>query len=359
MIFVLVSVLLIFGCKSEKHSGYKITGNISDLNNSMVYLKKLSNDGYKVVDSVISKNSEFTFVGKIELPELYKIQCKLLDLEFPVFIENSDILIKLDSANNGMDIQGSVSHNLLKALWRSLDSIDALQIETKLYYEKAQKACDAKKMTRLPSLDSLEDAPTNCMVDFVKRNNKSTVAVFVLYKYLSGSIDLAEIEKLRDSFDKAIESSIYFDLLNKDIKRNPQIGQQAKDFVMTDVAGDSIQLSKLYANYLLLDFWASWCPSCREENPELVVVYNDFNKKGLQILGVSFDKDHEKWVKAIEKDKLSWKHVSDLKGWNNAAGEIYGIRSIPSNILIDKNGVIVAKNLSSRKLRAKLSQLGL
>jgi thiol-disulfide isomerase/thioredoxin len=106
-----------------------------------------------------------------------------------------------------------------------------------------------------------------------------------------------------------------------------------------------------------VDFWASWCAPCREENPNLVRLYNKYSSKGFDIFGVSFDSSRDRWLKAIADDSLTWTHVSDLQGWQNAAGKLYGIRSIPSNTLLDTNGVIIAKNIMGDELRAKLEEL--
>jgi thiol-disulfide isomerase/thioredoxin len=110
-------------------------------------------------------------------------------------------------------------------------------------------------------------------------------------------------------------------------------------------------------NYLLVDFWASWCPPCRAENPNLVAVYNEYKDEGFEILGVSFDRDKEAWIEAIHEDSLAWYHVSDLKGWGNKVGKMYGIRSIPSSVILNKDGIIIAKNLSGEALREKMEEL--
>ncbi len=107
----------------------------------------------------------------------------------------------------------------------------------------------------------------------------------------------------------------------------------------------------------MVDFWASWCGPCRGENPNVVAAYKKYHDKGFEIFGVSFDTDKDKWLKAVEDDKLTWFHVSDLKGWGNAAGKIYGVRGIPHSVLIDKEGIIVAKNLRGEELHKKLEEI--
>ena len=108
-----------------------------------------------------------------------------------------------------------------------------------------------------------------------------------------------------------------------------------------------LSLSELVgkSKLLMVDFWASWCGPCRAENPNVVKAYNNYHEKGFDVLGVSLDMEKENWIKAIEDDGLIWHNISDLKYWNNEAAKAYGISSIPSNLLLDENGIIVAKNL--------------
>jgi peroxiredoxin len=135
------------------------------------------------------------------------------------------------------------------------------------------------------------------------------------------------------------------------------VGQPAPEFTLNDPDGNPIAISSFRGKYLLIDFWASWCGPCRRENPNVVTVYNDFNDKGFEIIGVSLDRDREKWLGAIESDHLTWPHVSDLQYWDSAAGKLYGINSIPANVLVDRGGIIVARNLHGDDLRKKLQEL--
>lgn len=142
-----------------------------------------------------------------------------------------------------------------------------------------------------------------------------------------------------------------------EVYRSVAIGQLAPDFKQLTPEGNELALSSTRGSYVLVDFWASWCGPCRRENPNVVKLFNQYKDKGLGIFGVSYDTKKDKWEKAIKDDGLNWKQVSDLKGWKNATSTLYGIKAIPSNLLLDKEGRIVAKNLFGKKLADKMAEL--
>ena len=127
---------------------------------------------------------------------------------------------------------------------------------------------------------------------------------------------------------------------------------------METPSGEMLKVSEAHnGNVLLLDFWASWCGPCRSANPEVVEIYNKYHDQGFEILGVSLDRDSANWVKAIDDDNLTWHHISDLESWNSKGAELYGVSAIPHTVLIDKEGIIIAKNLHGDELREAIEKL--
>jgi peroxiredoxin len=182
-----------------------------------------------------------------------------------------------------------------------------------------------------------------------------------LYTVDGPSPDPFELDSLFNSLSPDLKNTETAKIFKNSLEplKHTAPGTMAPDFTQADVNGVPVKLSSFRGKYVLIDFWASWCGPCREENPNVVRVFNKYKEKNFTIIGVSLDKQSGRtdWLAAIKSDGLNWTQVSDLKFWNNAAAALYYVSSIPANFLVDPNGKIIAKNLRGDDLDAKLKEV--
>ncbi len=229
---------------------------------------------------------------------------------------------------------------------------------------KEYDSASAKKNHRaMDSLDKEYDAldleEKQLVMDHAKSHPGSIVSAFLIYDHFSYNARLGQLDSLYAGLDTTVRSSFYGKQLQNiiDKMKLTAIGKPAPEFSNPDAGGKPVSLSSFRGKYVLLDFWASWCGPCRQENPNIVKAYQRFHPKGFEIFGVSLDDTKSDWLQAIKKDELNWTQVSDLKGWQAEAADLYGVKAIPMNFLLDKNGIIVAKGLRGDELEGKLSEL--
>ena len=352
-------VLLLISCKNTTKTEYSINGNVIGSKQNKVYLKKRDNGNWVNVDSTIIKNEKFTFNGNVKFPEMYFLSIPDFKCLIPFFIENTEITfnINTDSIDNS-SVSGSKTH---KQYEKYLEELNNFNNKLKNLYSQYKNLKKRENKLLLKNIENLMDSVYNSKEKFTKnyilKNNKTPISPYLAY-INSYQFSLSDLDSIINNFDKTLDSSVYVKLLNDRLKilKRVDINQPILNFTMNDKNNKPISTKSFKGKYLLIDFWASWCSPCRAENPNVVKTYNRFHKKGFEILGVSFDQNKEKWLKAIKDDKLIWPQVSDLKGWNNAAGKLYGIRSIPQNVLINKEGIIIAKNLRGEELIKRLNE---
>ncbi len=197
------------------------------------------------------------------------------------------------------------------------------------------------------------------LIKQILANPKDENSIQLIQRLNSYDPDPKEMKVYFKKLDKSVRKSTKGKIFERYIQavENSSVGKKAPGITQFDLEGNPYSLQDLRGKFVLVDFWASWCPPCREENPKLVAIYQDFKDKNFEILGVSFDRDLKAWKKAIDDDKLTWKHISDLQHWNNGAAGVYGIKAIPQNVLVNPEGIIVARNLHGDDLRKKLEEI--
>ncbi len=361
--FLIVSVSfgMITSCENKSENNFKITLNVSNGEDNTILLSKREGGEMVNYDSVTLVNGKGIIKGNIDMPEFYYLNFKNSRDYISVFVEKGDIVIDVDmEAIDKPLISGSMTHEKFMAFNDSVSVFDQQASLLGKQYGEARQNNDTALMQNIEDqYMAVDGKKTDFLIEYAKTNNDNVVSAFLVLNN-SYKFELEGLDEVVNNFDHSIDSSIYVKGLKKYVNtlKKSAIGQPYIDFALNNPEGTPVPLSTLLkGNYVLVDFWASWCTPCRAENPNVVLAYNTFHDKGFDVVGVSFDKDHDKWVEAIAADNLTWPHVSDLKYWNCEAGKLYGIQSIPQNILIDPNGIIIEKNLRGQALQDKLAEL--
>ncbi len=343
-LFIAAAALMMTACTSKPEAQtFKINVDMANADGKTVYLQK---DG-QVLDSAVLENWKAELSAPVCADnEMYGLMLKGWRRPFQFFTDNAEITLEGNAQNpNNIIVKGSASQDRLNAFTESYNAL-----ETKLEADSTMAQADKDEILKMHCFDYVWDHPTD------------PVAHYVMYRY-KWAFGPCEMRTMIDNIHHA-DSTLKTNNLKlseeyvEKVER-VQAGQPMIDFTQNDANGNPVTLSELAKDKLLLvDFWASWCPDCRKANPGVVAAYQKYHDQGFDILGVSFDTNKEAWLAAIEKDGLTWTHVSDLQGWGNAAGALYSIAFIPQNALI-KDGIIVARNLEGEELMEEIErQLG-
>jgi peroxiredoxin len=371
---VLITATL-FSCKDKTDKGmFTLSGEIKSAPDQKVYLEQLffSAKQPEVLDTGDLKNGKFSLSAIGAEEGLYRI--RIADGGGAIFINEGSKIDFTGTAVMQEPLNGSFTgpaNMALKNLVQHADSVGVLIANKNRLLTEFSKANvkedDSIFIATFNEFTALKDNFTKFSFAYADTAKSPIVALFAA---TMAPVEISEFDapvtKLVKRFPnhKGIADALLYiktqaaqpQTQNQPVAK-PAVGNIAPELTMNDVNDKPFSLSQLRGKYVLIDFWASWCMPCREENPNVVAAFNQFKNKNFTVLGVSLDKNKQSWLDAIKEDKLSWQQISDLQYWSSAAVPLYGLDGIPYNVLIDPQGKIIAEHLTGNALQSKLAEV--
>jgi len=365
----------LFACGQKKSKQFTVEGEIQNATVQKIFLEE---NGIERSRPVVADSSKVDSSGKFVLnasaPEekLYSLRLDGSETPFALVINDAkkiSVTINPANAQNPYTVKGSPSSQALfetdKKLYDHAVQISNLvsqvnQLDKAGFSDSAsQRTYEVSRNALFTQYETASAQFKKTAEDAIAASNSPVLSMYVIDVFqrrakqvgLKGFTHLELEDILKKLSDKYPDNTGLAEQ-RKSLQKN-----KAPDFSLPDTTGKMVALSSLRGKYVLVDFWASWCKPCRQENPNVVAAFNQFKNKNFTVFGVSLDANKDAWLAAIQQDGLTWNHVSDLKYWNNAAAVLYGIQSIPFNILLDPDGNIIAEDIRGPELFSTLSKV--
>lgn len=382
ILFLFIASAAIISCSKVKDGEYLITGTATGVENGKTIILQGQDPATRMtvaLDTVKVENGKFEIKGKVTEPAFHTLILQGANAPLAFILETGEITVAIDKDSiHKSKISGTYNNDeyvkFNEDLTKTQKSLIDFQKKNTEKMKQAQQAQDTATINGLMKQymtiqTEVQENSKKKYLAYAEGHPKSYISVLIIQSMLNDpSADAKKGEALYNSLDESLKNTTP----GKEIKtklgqaKMPAVGATAPpvgsakwraDFSAPNPEGKVVSLKESLGKVTIVDFWASWCGPCRKENPNVVAIYKELHAKGLNIIGVSLDKEAGAWKEAIAKDGLTWTHVSNLKYWDEPIAKQYGVESIPATFILDASGKVVAQDLRGPELKAKIVEL--
>lgn len=367
IILITAIALSVFACNQLKDNEFSIKGEVAGVENGKkVFIEIQSETGPLAKDTAVVTDGKFELKGMTEGIDLGFIRIENEQINLPIILEEGKIEVTIVKDSLHKSTIGGTENNEKFQKFNTdsrviSEKVAKFEKDNGPVMQKAQMSQDTVTINKLMKEYNVFQEEMNVYSKkFIKENNDAYLSVLLLENFLMRQyLTPEEVKGYFEKLDKKLLDTKSAKNIKKVLDSMSEIGvgKPAPNFSAPSPDGKVISLKESLGKVTIIDFWASWCAPCRAENPNVVAMYNELHAQGLNIIGVSLDKDGAKWKEAIAKDKLTWAQVSNLKQWEDPIAKQYSVQSIPATFILDANGTIVAKDLRGEALKAKVKEL--
>jgi peroxiredoxin len=359
-LLLLISSALVIGACNQGSEGFRVTVELDGTEGQWITLQERVDRNNITVDSALAEAGvPLVLEGSVDGIQSMYLGIKDQRNKLQLLLENADYSVS-GSMEDPVITTEARAQSDMNAYNEEISEIQELmQNRLDAYYAAAESGDGAAKEEALKAYYAVNEEKTAFDSLYILQHPASAVSVIQLRNSFYG-YETGDLEKVLLSLDESLHGMREYVYMFGKMERQKAvaIGNNYSDFGLPTPEGEVLKISDIHeGQVLLIDFWASWCGPCRRANPEVVAVFQKYHDQGFDVIGVSLDEDREAWLKAVEDDKLTWHHVSDLKGWYSAGAELYGVPAIPHTVLVDRKGVIRHKNLHGEELEQAIAAL--